>query len=72
MPAQKTTPSFGAMPRLALGDAISAKAGTGILAVCAKGIVLQFPFAPDGSVAELRGKHKRAAYLKKSRQPDRI
>lgn len=65
MSDQQTIPSFGAMLRAALGDAIAPCAGTDFLAMCADDIVFQFPYAPAGSVTEVRGKAKLAAYLAK-------
>ncbi len=56
-------PSFGAMLRGALGDSIIAEAGENFLDMCDEGIVFEFPFAPEGSVRELRGRDTMAAYL---------
>ncbi len=61
-----TIPSFGAMLRGALGDAIIADAGENFLDMCDEGIVFEFPFAPEGSVRELRGRDTMAAYLPKA------
>jgi len=61
-----TIPSFGAMLRGALGDAIIADAGDNFLQMCAEDIVFQFPFAPAGAVRELRGRDAMAAYLPKA------
>ncbi len=61
-----TIPSFGAMLRGALGDAIIADAGESFLDMCDEGIVFEFPFAPEGSVRELRGRDTMAAYLPKA------
>lgn len=58
-----TIPSFGAMLRRALGDAIIAEAGEDFLDMCDEDIVFEFPFRPDGSVRELRGRDALAAYL---------
>lgn len=65
MPETSTIPSFGAMLRHALGDAIAADAGEDFLAMCDKDIVFEFPFAPVGTVTEVRGKERMAAYLRK-------
>jgi uncharacterized protein len=65
MSDQQTIPSFCAMLRVALGDAISFEAETDFLAMCAEDIVFQFPFAPAGSVTEVRGKNNLTAYLAK-------
>ena len=65
MSDQQTIPSFGAMLRIALGDAISFDAESDFLAMCAENIVFQFPYAPVGSVTEVRGKTNLAAYLAK-------
>lgn len=65
MSEQQTIPSFGAMLRIALGDAISLDAETDFLAMCAEDIVFQFPYAPVGSVTEIRGKTDLASYLTK-------
>jgi ketosteroid isomerase-like protein len=59
-------PSFGAMLRGALGDAINAEAGENFLDMCDEGIVFEFPFSPKGSVRELRGRDAMAAYLPKA------
>ncbi|MDP5220561.1 nuclear transport factor 2 family protein [Ruegeria sp. 2205SS24-7] len=59
-------PSFGAMLRGALGDAIIADAGENFLDMCDEGIVFEFPFSPKGSVRELRGRDTMAAYLPKA------
>ncbi|MDA4848580.1 nuclear transport factor 2 family protein [Hoeflea poritis] len=61
----QTIPSFGAMLRVALGDALAADAGEDFLAMCDDDIVFQFPFAPPGTVTEVRGKVRMAAYLPK-------
>ena len=61
----ETIPSFGAMLRLALGDALAADAGEDFLAMCDDDIVFQFPYAPPGTVTEVRGKDRLAAYLPK-------
>ena len=61
----QTIPSFGAMLRLALGDALAADAGEDFLAMCDDDIVFQFPYAPLGTVTEVRGKDRLAAYLPK-------
>lgn len=61
-----TIPSFGAMLRGALGDAINAEAGENFLDMCDKDIVFEFPFSPEGSVRELRGRDTMAAYLPKA------
>lgn len=66
MSETNTIPSFGAMLRQTLGDAISAQAGENFLDMCAEDIVFQFPFAPDGAVRELRGRAALAAYLPKA------
>ncbi|WP_299475818.1 nuclear transport factor 2 family protein [uncultured Roseibium sp.] len=58
-------PSFGAMLRGALGDAIIARAGENFLEMCHEDIVFQFPFAPEGTVRELHGRDAMAAYLPK-------
>lgn len=59
-------PSFGAMLRLALGDAIASDAGEDFLSMCAEDIVFQFPFAPAGTVTEVKGKDRLLAYLQKA------
>ncbi|MEW2918410.1 nuclear transport factor 2 family protein [Ruegeria sp. ANG10] len=61
-----TIPSFGAMLRDALGDAIIADAGENFLDMCDEDIVFEFPFSPEGSVRELRGRDAMAAYLPKA------
>lgn len=61
-----TIPSFGAMLRSALGDAVSPDAGEDFMAMCHDDIVFQFPYAPEGSVTELRGKDRLMAYLPKA------
>lgn len=61
-----TIPSFGAMLRRALKDAIIAQAGEDFLEMCDENVVFQFPFAPDGAVRELRGRSALAAYLPKA------
>lgn len=61
-----TIPSFGAMLRTALGDSIIADAGDNFLDMCDEEIVFEFPFAPKGSVRELRGREAVAAYLPKA------
>ncbi|SLN73586.1 nuclear transport factor 2 family protein [Ruegeria meonggei] len=60
-----TIPSFGAMLRGALGDAIIADAGENFLDMCDEDIVFEFPFKPEGSVRELRGRAAMEAYLPK-------
>ncbi|MET1413441.1 nuclear transport factor 2 family protein [Roseibium sp. HPY-6] len=60
-----TIPSFGAMLRDALGDAIIAQAGENFLEMCHENIVFEFPFAPEGSVRALNGRNAMAAYLPK-------
>ncbi|WP_299888094.1 nuclear transport factor 2 family protein [uncultured Ruegeria sp.] len=60
-----TIPSFGAMLRGALGDAIIADAGKNFLDMCDEDIVFEFPFTPEGSVRELRGRTAMEAYLPK-------
>lgn len=65
MPDQQTISSFGEMLRMAIGDAINAASGTSFLAMCAEDIVFQFPFAPAGSVTEVRGKSNLTRYLSK-------
>lgn len=65
MSDQQSIPSFGAMIRIALGDAISFDAETDFLAMCADDIVFQFPYAPAGAVTEVRGKTSLTAYLAK-------
>ena len=60
-----TIPSFGAMLRLALGDAVKAEAGEDFLAMCDDDIVFEFPYAPAGTVSEIRGRDALAAYLPK-------
>lgn len=66
MSEPNTIPSFGAMLRNALGDAVISEAGENFLEMCAEDIVFQFPFAPDGAVRELRGREVLAAYLPKA------
>lgn len=61
-----TIPSFGAMLRNALAEAIIEEAGENFLEMCAQDIVFQFPFAPEGAVRELRGRDAMAAYLAKA------
>ena len=61
----ETIPSFGAMLRLALGDALAADAGEDFLVMCDDDIEFQFPYAPLGTVTEVRGKDRMAAYLPK-------
>ncbi|MFN3211025.1 MAG: nuclear transport factor 2 family protein [Roseovarius sp.] len=58
-------PSFGAMLRLALGDAIVADAGEDFLAMCADDILFELPYAPEYAVRELRGRDALEAYLPK-------
>ena len=65
MSKTNTIPSFGAMLRYALGDAVSADAGEDFLAMCAEDIVFQFPYAPVGTVTKLQGKDTIADYLPK-------
>jgi uncharacterized protein len=60
-----TIPSFGAMLRHALGDAVAPNAGDDFLAMCADDIVFQLPYVPVGTVTELRGKDVIAEYLPK-------
>ncbi|MBO9434048.1 nuclear transport factor 2 family protein [Ruegeria sp. R13_0] len=60
-----TIPSFGAMLRGALGDAIIADAGENFLDMCDENIAFEFPFSPEGSVRELSGRDTLAAYLPK-------
>ncbi|MBO9436989.1 nuclear transport factor 2 family protein [Ruegeria sp. R13_0] len=60
-----TIPSFGAMLRHALGDAITADAGENFLDMCDENIVFEFPFSPEGSVRTLRGRGVLANYLPK-------
>ncbi|WP_372572635.1 nuclear transport factor 2 family protein [Ruegeria jejuensis] len=60
-----TIPSFGAMLRGALGDAIIADAGENFLDMCDEDIVFEFPFKPEGSVREIRGRAAMEAYLPK-------
>ncbi|WP_282027291.1 nuclear transport factor 2 family protein [Ruegeria faecimaris] len=59
-------PSFGAMLRLALGDAITAEAGEEFFEMCAEDILFEMPFAPEGAVRELRGRDALLAYLPKA------
>ncbi|WP_434054446.1 MAG: nuclear transport factor 2 family protein [Roseibium sp.] len=66
MSETNTIPSFGAMLRGALGDAIVAEAEENFLEMCDENIVFQFPFSPQGSVRELRGRDAMAAYLPKA------
>ncbi len=63
MSETNTIPSFGAMLRKALGDALVSDAGEDFLAMCAEDIVFQFPYAPMGTVTELRGRNTLAEYL---------
>ncbi len=60
-----TIPSFGAMLRLALGEAITPDAGEEFLAMCAEDILFELPYAPEGAVRELRGRDALLAYLPK-------
>ncbi|MCG7625051.1 nuclear transport factor 2 family protein [Epibacterium sp. Ofav1-8] len=55
--------SFGAMLRIAMGEALAEDAGDDVLAMCAEDIVFEFPYAPEGAVAYLRGKDRMRAYL---------
>ncbi|MCV0425397.1 MAG: nuclear transport factor 2 family protein [Roseibium sp.] len=63
MTEYNTIPSFGAMLRQALGNAIDADAGDDFLAMCSDDVVFQFPFAPKGAVTEIRGRETLTSYL---------
>lgn len=63
MPDTNSIPSFGIMIRKALGDALSPDAGDNFLAMCSDDIVFQFPFAPVGTVTEVRGIENLTKYL---------
>ena len=83
MTEASTIPSFGAMLRQALGKAIYADAEDDFLAMCSDDVIFQFPFAPEGTVTEIRGRETLTAYLQAAgtvrpspwsfpaRQPDR-
>ncbi|WP_044619913.1 nuclear transport factor 2 family protein [Gynuella sunshinyii] len=65
MSDRKTIPSFGAMLRKALKDAIIPEAGEDFLAMCADDIVFKFPFTPNESLTEIIGLEAITRYLAK-------
>lgn len=59
----ESIPSFGVMIRHALGDVIAPEAGDDFLSMCSEDIVFQFPYAPAGTVTEVRGLESLTQYL---------
>ena len=60
--APGTLPSFNAVLRHALGDALDPDAGD-LMAMCAPGVVFEFPFAPPGMPKRVEGRDALADYL---------
>lgn len=65
MSNSETIPSFGAKLREALREAITPEAGEDFLAMCAEDIVFKFPYTPNPSLTEIKGREALANYLQK-------